>query len=139
MEFKHNERRKTFQFQPAISIEESWMIGGTVLEVYDSIFIITEEIDKFELYTQPLEDEFSYTQFKDNIAEILGLSNISREDLQHEIHGPDIIKTYRKLSVEKGQTDVYHILLIRYSLSPFRNFESYLRILTGLNEDDNQL
>ena len=41
--------------------------------------------------------------------------------------------------VEKSQTDVYHILIIRYSLWQFQDFETYLRILTGVNEDDIQL
>ena len=31
------------------------------------------------------------------------------------------------------------MLLMGYARSPFRDFESYLRILVGLNEDDIQL
>ena len=76
---------------------------------------------------------------KDKVAEVLGLSAISPKDLEHEIHGPDIIKIYRSLSIEKSQTDGYYILLKRRLQSTFRDFESYLRILAGLDEDDNQL
>ena len=69
------------------------MIAVINLEVYNSIFNITEENNKFELYTHPLDEEFSYAQMKDDIAEVLGLSDISPEDSKHEIHGPNIIKT----------------------------------------------
>ena len=35
------------------------MVGLLFLEVYTSIFEITEENNNFELYTRPLDDEFS--------------------------------------------------------------------------------
>ena len=70
---------------------------------------------------------------------MLGLSVISPEDLQHELHGPEFIKTFRNLSIEKSQTDGYYILLMDYVHSPYRDFESYLRNLTGLSECDIQL
>ena len=49
LEFKRIKPRETFHFNPPISIEGSWMIGLTDLEVYNSIFNITEENSKFEL------------------------------------------------------------------------------------------
>ena len=64
LEFKMTESRKTFPFKPPNSIEGSWMIGLTDLEVYNSIFNITEENKKFELYKFP-EDKIggiSYTK-----------------------------------------------------------------------------
>ena len=73
----------------------------------NSIFDITEEKNKFELYTGVLEEEFSYTQLKDKAAELFGLSDIPPEDLELELVGQDIIKIYRKLSTEKNQTDRY--------------------------------
>ena len=76
---------------------------------------------------------------KDKVAEVFGLSENSSEDLKHEICGPDVTKYYRKLWIEKCQIDGYCILLKSYLQSLFRDFESYLRILTGLNEDDIQL
>ena len=53
--------------------------------------------------------------------------------------GPIILKTHRKLSTEKSQTDAYYKLLFKYIQSSFRGFESYLRILTPEGEDDIQL
>ena len=41
--------------------------------------------------------------------------------------------------IQKSQTDGCFVLIMRYGKSPFRDFESYLRILTGLNEDDIEL
>ena len=41
LEFKAHKSKKTFRFIQSISIEGSWMIGLTVLEVYNSIFNIT--------------------------------------------------------------------------------------------------
>ena len=82
---------------------------------------------------------FQKNQLKDNMPEILGLSDFSHEDLQHEKQGPSIIQTYRNLSIEKSQTDGYYIFLMDYVHSPFPDFESYPRMFTGLNEDDIQL
>ena len=41
LEFKSTKPKETFHFKPPISIEGSWMIGLTCLEVYNSIFNIT--------------------------------------------------------------------------------------------------
>ena len=40
LEFKFTKPRETFHFQSPISIEGSWMIGLTSLELYNSIFTI---------------------------------------------------------------------------------------------------
>ena len=113
------------------------MIGLSSVEVYNSIFDITEENNKLKLYTDS-SYEISFVKLKDKVAEALGLSDISPEDLQHKTYGPDIIKTNRKLSIEKNQTDASYISLFDYGHSPFRDLESYLRIVLGLGEDDNQ-
>ena len=81
-EFKSNKPRETFSFKPPKPIEGSWMLGLTSLEVYNSIFTITEN-NKFELFTDTF-DEFSFAELKHSVAEVLGLSNISSEDLQNE-------------------------------------------------------
>ena len=70
---------------------------------------------------------------------MLGLSDVSTEDLGYEIIGPNIIQTYRKLLTEKSQTDGYYILLLNYMHSSFRDFESYIIILSSLDENDIQL
>ena len=54
------------------------------LEVYNPINNITERNNKFELYTDNFEVEFSFNKLKDKVAEVLGLSDISTEDLEHE-------------------------------------------------------
>ena len=41
--------------------------------------------------------------------------------------------------MEKSNIDGYNILILGYATSPFRDFESYLRIVVSLNEDDIQL
>ena len=46
------------------------------------------------------------------------------------------MKAYRKLKLEKSNTDVHDILLVAYCMSPFRDYESFLRIKGSLNEDD---
>ena len=139
MEFKIIKPRETFHFKQPIQVECDWMIGLTDIEVYNSIFNITKENNKFQLYTDPLDSDFSFTKMKDKISELLDLSHITPEDLEHKTRGPDIIKAYRELSIEESQTDGYYFLLMNYTQSSFRDFEGYLRILTGLNEDDIQI
>ena len=84
LEFKPGE---TFSFNPPISIEGSWMIGLTSLEVYNSNFKITEENNELELYTVSF-DEFLFTALEDKLEEILNIADITLCHLQHEIIGP---------------------------------------------------
>ena len=101
----------SFSFQPSIPVEGSWMIGSTNLGVDNFIIIITEEINKFELYKDPFH-QFSITELKDEHEEILGFSDISPKHLQDKIMGLRVSKPYQKLSTEKGQTDAYNMLLM---------------------------
>ena len=55
LECKMNKSRESFHFRPPIQVKGEWMIGLTDLEVYNSIFNITEENNKFELYKFPDE------------------------------------------------------------------------------------
>ena len=50
--------RETFHFNTSLEVKEDWVIGLTNLETYNSIFNITEENNKFKLYTFP-EEKFS--------------------------------------------------------------------------------
>ena len=43
LEFKMIKSRETFHFNPPNQIKGDWMVGLTCLEVYNSIFKITEE------------------------------------------------------------------------------------------------
>ena len=46
-------QRDTFHFNPPLLYAGYWMIGSINLEVYTSIFNITEENNNFELYKFP--------------------------------------------------------------------------------------
>ena len=138
LEFKMIKPREIYHFKPPIQIQGHWMIGLTNLEVYNSIFNITEENNKFELY-RDLTAKFGFLELKDELEEILNISHITNKHLDDEILGPRIIDEFIKLSNEKKNSDGYMILLFRYSASSFREFESYLRLVIGLDEGDIQL
>ena len=57
----------------------------------------------------------------------------------HEKIGPRIIEAYRKLRLEKSNTDGYIILLMGETRSLFGDFESYFKIKVGLDGDEMQL
>ena len=99
------------------------MIGLTNLELYNCIFIVSEENTKLELYTDNY-DEFSFEELKVELEEIISISDKTPYHLQHETIGPRIINAYKNLRAEKLGTDVYILLLLGYARSPFRDFES---------------
>ena len=139
LEFKMTKPREIFHFTPPMEIKEDWMLGLVDLEVYNSIFNITEENNKFEIYGD-MSDKFGFLELKDEIEEILDISNITNEHLNDEILGPRIINKFIELSNEKKNKDGYMILLLLgYARSLFRDFESYLRIVVGLPEKYFQL
>ena len=76
---------------------------------------------------------------KDELEEILNIPNNADSHLEDETLAPRIAETYRKLKSDKSSHDGYIILLLGYARSPFRDFESYLRIVIGLEEDNTQL
>ena len=114
------------------------MIGLPSLEVYYSFSDITEKNNKFEINTDFFEG-LSFTELKDDVDEILGLSDIPPEYPQDKLMGPRIFEAYQVLSSEKRQTVAYIMLLMGNARSPFREFEKYLRIVVGLDTDDIQL
>ena len=138
LEFKMLKPRETFHFNPPIQTKGDWMLGLIDLEVYNSIFNITKENNKFELYTDTF-DEFSFEELKDEVEEILNISEITDDHLEDETLAPRIAETYWKLRLDKTSHDGYIILLMGYAKSPFRDFESYLRISVGLEEDNIRL
>ena len=114
------------------------MLGLIDLEVYNSIFNINTTNNNFELYTH-FYDEFSFAELRDELEEVLEISDITDDDLQDETIAPRIIEAYKKLRLEKTSTDGYLILIMYYARSSFRDFESFLRMIGDLNEDDIQL
>ena len=137
LEFRQIKSREMFHSYPPIQTKGDCLLGLIVLEVYSSIFNINTTNDRYELYTDTF-DELSFDKKKDELEEILEISNITDENLQDEITGPRIIEIYWKLRSEKSSTDVYIILLRGYASSPFPDFESYLRIIINLDEVDIQ-
>ena len=138
LEFKMIKSRETFHFSQPIQIQGDWMIGLTDLEVYNSIFNITEENNKFEIY-RDTPTKFIFLDLKDELEEIRGIPHITREHLLDDETASRIIDEYHKLSHEKKSSDGYTTLLLNYSRSQFRDFESYLRIRVGLDEEDTHL
>ena len=55
LEFKMIKPREIFHFTPPVQSKGDWMIGLTDLEVYNSIFNITEGNNKLQLYKFPDE------------------------------------------------------------------------------------
>ena len=96
---------------------------------------IIEENDKFELYTDNF-DEFSFEELKVELEEILNIPVITAYHLQHETMGPRIVEAYRKLTSEISSNDRYIKIIMGFAISPFRVFESYLRIEVCLGEND---
>ena len=138
LEFKLDKSRQIFHFNPPIQTKGDWMIGLVDLEVYNSIFKITEENNKFEIYRDS-SNKFGFLELKDELEEILHIPHITNQHLDDKVIGPRIIGAYIKLSHEKKNRDGYMLLLLGYSRSLFRDFESYLRIVVGLDEEDIQL
>ena len=141
LEFKMIKPRETFHFNPPIPIEGSWMIGVTSLEVYNSIFNITEENNKLELYKFSDEKSggVSYEKVRDEIEKDLDFADITATNLQHDVIGPIIIKEYREQVTKKTKDDEYKKISGFYVLSIFQEFESYLRTEIDLIEDDIKL
>ena len=138
LKFKMVKPKETFHFPQPIQIQGDWMIGLTDLEVYNSIFNITEENNKIEIY-RDTPTKFQFLDLKDELEEILNIPHITRDHLLDDETASRIIDEYHKLSHEKKNSDCYTILLLNYSRSQFRDFESYLTIRVGLDEEDIQL
>ena len=137
LEFEIVKSKEIFSFKSSniLGFDSNSMLGLVFSEVYNSVFSITHEINKFELYTDTF-DEFSFKELKDENEEIVNFSNISHEHLPDEMIGPRTIPAFKKLETEKRQTYGYYMILMGFASSPFRDFESYLRIAVGLDEDD---
>ena len=117
------------------------MLGLTGLEVYNSIFNIIEENNKFELYKFPNEKSVgvSYEKVRDEIERDLDISDITATDLQDDIIGPIIIEEYREQVTKKLKNEKYMEILAAYTSSVFPDFESYLRTEIDLVQNDNKL
>ena len=141
LEFKMNKSIESFHCGPPIQVEGDWMIGLTDLEVYNSIFNITEENNKFELYKFPDEKAggVTYEKVRDEIEKDLDIEDITAEDLQDDIIGPIIIEEYEEQVTKRMNDEQYMNILAFYTSSVFQDFESFLRTQIDLVEDDIKL
>ena len=141
LEFKMIKPRETFHFKPPIQINGDWMIGLTDLEVYNSIFNITEENNKFELYKFHNEKAggVAYEKVRDEIEKDLDIEDITAEDLQDDIIGPIIIEEYEEQVTKRMNDEQYVNILAFYTRSVFQDFESFVRTQIDLIEDDVKL
>ena len=141
LEFKMIKPKETFHFNPPIRVKKDWMFGLIDLEVYKSIFNITEENNKFELYQFPDEKRggISYTKVRDEIEKDLDIEDITAADLQDDIIAPIIIEEYNEQVTKRMNDGGYMNILARYTSSVFQDFESFLRTQIGLVEDDIKL
>ena len=78
-------------------------------------------------------------ELKDELEEIFNIEDITPEHLQDDNIIPLINNFYIELKSEKTSSSAYLIVLTIYAISPFRNFESYLKIVTGLDGNVVQL
>ena len=141
LEFKMNKSRETFHFNPPIQVKGDWMIGLTDIEVYNSIFNITEENNKFELYKIPDEKAggVTYEKVRVEIERDLDIEDITAADLQDVIIGPIIIEEYREQVTKRMKAEQYMNIVAIYTSSVFQDFESFLRTQIDLVEDDIKL
>ena len=141
MEFKMIKPRETFHFRPPIQVKGDGMIGLVDLEVYNSIFHITEENNKFELYKYPDEKAggVTYEKVRDEIGRDLDIEDITAEDLRDEIIAPIIIEENKEQVSKRMKDEQSMNVLAIYTSSVFQDFESFLRTQIDLVEDDIKL
>ena len=117
------------------------MIGLVDLEVYNSIFNITEGNNKFKLYKFPDDKAggVTYEKVRDEIEKDLDIEDITAADLQDDIIGPIIIEEYREQVTKRMKDEQYMNILAIYTSSVFQDFESFLRTQIDFVEDDIKL
>ena len=76
----------------------------TRFKVYNFVFNITHENNEFELYSDTF-DEFSFVELKNELEEIVSTSDISPGAPKDDELGAPLLKAYRKLNLEKSNTD----------------------------------
>ena len=141
IEIKMIKPKQTFHFKSSIQVKGDWMIGLTDLEVYNSIFNITEENNNFKLYKFPDEKAggITYEKVRDEIERDLDIEDITAADVQDDIIGPIFIEEYREQVTKRMEDEHYNNILAIYTSSVFPDFESFLRTQIDLVEVDIKL
>ena len=118
------------------------MIGLTISELFNSIFNITVESIKFELFIASNlvnRDDSLYETVKNFVKEKLGNADIAQDLLGDETIEPIIIEEHIKTYQEKNCAKPLIKLIHRYQILIFQDFESFLRTEVDLVEDDIRL
>ena len=78
LEFKMNKQKESFSFDIPLDLPEQWMMGVTSLEVYNTIYNITEKNNKIKLFTteQNLKEYKFATEFIPKIKNLYETSDI---------------------------------------------------------------
>ena len=141
LEFKMIKPRETFHVKTPIQVKCDWTIGLTGLEVYNSIFDITKENNKFELYKFPDEKSggVTYEKVRDEIEKDWDIEDITATDLLDDIIGPIIIEDYKEQVSKRMKDEQYMNVLAVSTSSVFQAFESFLGTQIDLIEDDIKL
>ena len=138
LEFKMIKSRETFRSNPPVEVKENWMFWFVDLEVYNSLFNIKEENNRFELYKFPGEESggVSDEKVRDEIEKDLDSSDITNTALQDDIIGPIFIEEYKEKVSKRMEDEQCMRILSIYTSSVFQDFESFLWTQIDLVEDD---
>ena len=117
------------------------MIGLTDLEVYNSVFNITEPNNKLQFCKFPDEKAGGVPceKVRDENEKDLDISDITATDLQDDIIGPIFIEEYKEQVTKRMKDEQYMNISSFYTSSVFQDFESFLRTQFDLVEDDIKL
>ena len=76
LEFKMNKQKESFSFDIPLDLPEQWMMGVTSLEVYNTVYNITEKNNKLFTTEQNLKEYEFATEFIPKIKNVYKTSNI---------------------------------------------------------------
>ena len=140
LEFQITKPRETLHFIPPISIKGSWMIDVVNLEVYNSIFIITEENNKSELYKFPDSKigGISYEKVGDEIEKTWKLQILELPIYKMVPKVRLLLKNTEKKYQKKLEMINMNVLVVK-KRSIFQDFEGFHRTEVDLFEEEIRL
>ena len=99
MEIRLAQPKEAFPFSPVVNhgLEVKLLIVLTSLEVFNSVFKITEESNLFQLSEIPdLKGRALYENINSGVGKDLRTSDVSHTELQDEILSSFVLKNYQK-------------------------------------------
>ena len=84
LEFKMNKQKESFSFDIPLELPEQWMMGVTSLEVYNTVYNITEKNNKIKIFeTEEMLKEYKLaTEFIPKIKNLYETSNKGISDIE---------------------------------------------------------